>query len=124
MPTLTTWRSSTGVILQLDELFLLVVVGEFNVGKSAFINVLLGQRLLPEGVTPTTTQVTILSYGEEFMPMSRPVSRHGPVVSPDRMVHHINIVDTPGTNAIIRRHQEITEEFVPLVRSYPLRHLG
>ena len=31
---------------QLDELFLLVVVGEFNAGKSAFINALLGQRLL------------------------------------------------------------------------------
>jgi small GTP-binding protein len=27
--------------------------------------------------------------------------------------YRINIVDTPGTNAIIRRHQEITEEFVP-----------
>ncbi len=29
---------------QLDELFLLVVVGEFNSGKSAFINALLGQK--------------------------------------------------------------------------------
>ena len=34
---------------QLDELFLLVVVGEFNAGKSAFINALLGQPLLAEG---------------------------------------------------------------------------
>ncbi|NIO72667.1 MAG: dynamin, partial [Anaerolineae bacterium] len=39
-------------ILQLDELFLLVTVGEFNSGKSAFINALLGQRFLAEGVTP------------------------------------------------------------------------
>ena len=39
-------------ILQLDELFLLVVVGEFNAGKSAFINALLGQRLLPRGLRP------------------------------------------------------------------------
>ena len=44
-------------ILQLDELFLLVVVGEFNSGKSAVINALLGQRLLEEGVTPTTSQI-------------------------------------------------------------------
>jgi ribosome biogenesis GTPase A len=33
-------------IRQLDELFLLVVAGEFNSGKSAFINALLGQPLL------------------------------------------------------------------------------
>ena len=32
---------------------------------------------------------------------------------PIEWLHDINIVDTPGTNAIIRRHQEITEEFVP-----------
>ena len=44
-------------IRQLDELFLLVVVGEFNAGKSAFINALLGQTVLTEGVTPTTAQI-------------------------------------------------------------------
>jgi ribosome biogenesis GTPase A len=51
-------------IHQLDELFLLVVVGEFNSGKSAFINALLGQKILKEGVTPTTTQINVLRYGE------------------------------------------------------------
>jgi hypothetical protein len=40
--------------LDLDELFLLVIVGEFNAGKSAFINALLGTPFLEEGVTPTT----------------------------------------------------------------------
>jgi ribosome biogenesis GTPase A len=43
-------------ILQLDELFLLVVVGEFNAGKSALINALLGAKILSEGVTPTTSR--------------------------------------------------------------------
>src|SRR5579859_6404164 len=47
--------------LDLDELFLLVVVGEFNSGKSAFINALLGARVLREGVTPTTAVITRLS---------------------------------------------------------------
>src|SRR5829696_7294631 len=51
-------------IRQLDELFLLVVVGEFNAGKSAFINALLGQTVLTEGVTPTTAQIQVLRYGE------------------------------------------------------------
>ena len=50
-------------LLQLDELFLLVIVGEFNAGKSAFINALLGHRFLTEGVTPTTTQINVLKYG-------------------------------------------------------------
>src|SRR5512147_1066250 len=51
-------------IQQLEEIFLLVIVGEFNSGKSAFINALLGQKLLKEGVTPTTTQINILRYGD------------------------------------------------------------
>ena len=45
-------------IAQLEGLFLLVVVGEFNAGKSAFVNALLGREVLQEGVTPTTTEVS------------------------------------------------------------------
>jgi ribosome biogenesis GTPase A len=97
---------------QLSGLFLLVVAGEFNSGKSSFINALLGERVLPEGVTPTTDRINIL--------------RHGPGVSeqlreayllerthPAELLREINIVDTPGTNAIIRRHEELTRDFVP-----------
>ena len=51
-------------IAQLDELFLLVVVGEFNAGKSAFINALIGQPLMKEGVTPTTAVITVLEHGD------------------------------------------------------------
>ena len=47
-------------IRQIDDLFLLVIVGEFNAGKSSFINALLGENLLKEGVTPTTTQINII----------------------------------------------------------------
>src|SRR5688572_32947061 len=51
-------------IRQLDELFLLVIVGEFNAGKSAFINALVGSPVALEGVTPTTAQINVLQYGE------------------------------------------------------------
>src|SRR4051794_8776231 len=51
-------------LADLDEMFLLVVVGEFNAGKSAFINALLGERVLEEGVTPTTSVINLLRYGE------------------------------------------------------------
>ncbi len=97
---------------QLDEFFLLVVVGEFNSGKSAFINALLGTRFLDEGVTPTTSQVHILRYGPQ--PAAEQVEPFLLRLSyPVDWLQEINIVDTPGTNAIIQRHQEITEAFVP-----------
>ena len=32
-------------------------------------------------------------------------------------------MDTPGTNAIIRRHEELTRDFVPARRPGPVRHL-
>jgi len=51
------------VLRQLDELFLLVVVGEFNSGKSAFIN-----ALLEEGVVPTISRIQVLKYGETVGP--------------------------------------------------------
>jgi len=97
---------------QLDELFLLVIVGEFNAGKTAFLNALLGERLLPEGVLPTTSQIQVLRYGErqsEEVPGEDAVVIHLPV----DWLQEINLVDTPGTNAVIQRHQEITEHFIP-----------
>jgi len=99
-------------IHQLDELFLLVIVGEFNSGKSAFINALLGERFLPEGVTPTTAQICILNHG----PVSEQEVTEDGVLTftyPADFLREINIVDTPGTNAIIRRHEQLTQEFVP-----------
>lgn len=99
-------------IRQLDELFLLVVVGEFNAGKSALINALLGQPLLQEGVTPTTTRIHLIKYGtcheHSLIDTVTEVT-----TAPLEVLREINIVDTPGTNAIRREHEAITREFVP-----------
>ena len=46
-----------------EERFSLVVLGEFNHGKSTFVNALVGQAILPTGITPTTAILTHLSYG-------------------------------------------------------------
>ena len=54
-PDLATLSAS---VRQLDELFLIVVVGEFNAGKSAFVNALLGERIFEEGVTSTTVPLS------------------------------------------------------------------
>lgn len=99
-------------IRQLDELFLLVVVGEFNAGKSAFINALVGRRVMPEGVTPTTAQIHVLQYGDTPATF---VGEHGlqVVTAPVELLRQLHIVDTPGTNAIQREHERLTTDFVP-----------
>ncbi|XP_058197858.1 probable transmembrane GTPase FZO-like, chloroplastic isoform X2 [Rhododendron vialii] len=51
-------------VSQLDEPFLLVIVGEFNSGKSTVINALLGEKYLKDGVVPTTNEITFLRYSE------------------------------------------------------------
>lgn len=99
-------------ILQIDELFLLVVVGEFNSGKSSFINALVGSKLLKEGVTPTTTHINILRYGdsEQRTAIEENLTL---ITAPIDLLRELSIVDTPGTNAIMREHEAITSQFIP-----------
>jgi small GTP-binding protein len=96
----------------LGELFLLVIVGEFNSGKSAFVNALLGSVVAEEGVTPTTDSITVLRHAEEPVEKRR---KDGVLEKgyPSEFLREIAIVDTPGTNAIIRHHEELSRGFVP-----------
>src|SRR4028118_190984 len=137
-------------LVDIEELFLLVIVGEFNSGKSAFINALLGdEELSREGVTPTTDRITGLRYGGQTAgsaPLRNPflgaeeLAREGVTPTTDRItvlryggqpaererregvlekeypndfLREVAIVDTPGTNAIIRHHEELSRGFVP-----------
>ena len=99
-------------IRQLDGLFLLVVVGEFNAGKSAFVNALLGADVLPEGVTPTTARITVVRFGDGTDPR---VDDQGVlyVTAPVELLRDLHVVDTPGTNAVLREHEAVTRRFVP-----------
>lgn len=57
---------ATDLVKKLEaDRFHLVVVGEFNHGKSTFVNALLGRHVLPTGVTPTTAVIHHLEYSEE-----------------------------------------------------------
>jgi small GTP-binding protein len=96
----------------LDDIFLLVVVGEFNAGKSACINALLHTNALEEGVIPTTHQITVIRYGEQSGQHQRGQGILE-IDHPADFLQDISIVDTPGVNAVLREHERLTEEFVP-----------
>ncbi|HRA19360.1 MAG TPA: dynamin family protein [Anaerolineae bacterium] len=95
----------------LDDLFLLVVTGEFNAGKSRLINVLLGGRFLEEGVTPTTQEVQVLIHGTAGTRRARSGYLVREIDAP--LLRELHLVDTPGANAIIREHEALTRDFLP-----------
>lgn len=92
-------------------------LGEFNSGKSTFINALLGERYLKEGVVPTTNEITFLRYSESDSDEKQRCERHpdGQYICyiPAPILKEMIIVDTPGTNVILQRQQRLTEEFIP-----------
>ncbi len=96
----------------LEERFLLVVVGEVKAGKSSFLNALLGRDLCAVGPTPLTDRICVLQWGatpaervvEEFL-VERDVDAE--------LLREVSLVDTPGTNSILRQHSTLTERFIP-----------
>ena len=100
------------LVNEMDELFLLVIVGEYNSGKSTFINALLGDEVFAMGDLPTTRAISILRYGEAGPPETIGENiqlYHYPL----EVLRDLDIVDTPGTNSIERMEEEITRQFVP-----------
>ncbi|MFC1959094.1 dynamin family protein [Chloroflexota bacterium] len=98
----------------LRDLFLMVVVvGEFNAGKSTFINALLGDELLPTGITPTTEVIELIRYDETVT--------HGSALREDgvREWSHpqvggagVVLVDTPGTGSVFEKHEQTARNFL------------
>jgi small GTP-binding protein len=124
--------------LQADR-FHLVVVGEFNHGKTTFVNALLGQRVLPVGVTPTTAVIHNIEWAEtpraavcfasgerkplEFSEIGsfavNSAASHDAVDSlvvgyPSALLEKgVVLVDTPGVNDLSRQRADITYEYIP-----------
>jgi len=73
---------------------------------------MLGEKVLQEGVTPTTSRVTLLKWGET---MTEQIVDDGfaIVTYPLPLLKQVSIVDSPGSNALIRKHERLTDEFVP-----------
>jgi small GTP-binding protein len=122
----------------LDRPLVVTVMGEFNAGKSTFVNAFLGEEVAPMGITPTTATVNILKYGAERkgrvlyldestreLPWSEVpgfLKRLGAdeartiriveLLYPLELLQRINVVDTPGLNSIHPEHEEVARRFI------------
>lgn len=123
-----------------EERFSIVVIGEFNHGKSSFVNALIGSSLLPVGITPTTATINHLVYAQE--PSARAVMEDGSSQRVDPaalqqwvtidahvphtdiryvevgipspfLADHLTLVDTPGVNDISEARAQITYQYIP-----------
>src|SRR2546423_1624441 len=99
-------------LTNLQSAALLVIVGEVKAGKSSFINALLREDVCEVAPGPCTARIQELVYGAE-----RRVETLGEswqrVSLPKEALREITMVDTPGTNSIVKDHQTITENYIP-----------
>src|SRR3982751_5871521 len=96
-----------GLLTNIREPLLFVVVGEVKAGKSSLINALFGQEIARADVLPATDRVCIYRYGAEEKQIEvspRLVECYLPI----DFLKDFNIVDTPGTNTMVVEHQTIT----------------
>jgi tetratricopeptide (TPR) repeat protein/GTP-binding protein EngB required for normal cell division len=121
-----------------DRPLLVAVMGEFNAGKSSFVNALCGAEIAPTGVTPTTATINVLRFGAtsearvvhhdgsaRAIPADDLVAFLGRLRDADarevRMVEiflpvealrRVEIVDTPGLNSIRPEHERVARDFL------------
>jgi GTP-binding protein EngB required for normal cell division len=122
-----------------SERFHLVVLGEFNHGKSTFVNALLDSDILPTGITPTTASINhvvwaqhptarvVLTTGESKFLDPHQIKEwvtvaggHASEVAyvelgypSDLVKNHVVLVDTPGVNDLNEQRAEVTYGYVP-----------
>ncbi|MEM6629274.1 MAG: dynamin family protein [Bacteroidota bacterium] len=99
---------------RINEPFMFVIVGEVKAGKSSFVNALLdaGAEVVEAAPQPMTDTIQEVTYGEKDQIVEiNPFLKR--IMHPVEILKEISIVDTPGTNTIIEKHQEITEGFIP-----------
>ena len=124
-------------------LFFVACVGQFKRGKSSLLNALVGEPVVPVGVTPVTAVVTVIRHGprtharvriddggwEEVSPADLPdfvteernpenrrnVTAVEVFVPSPLLAEGMCLVDTPGIGSIFAGNTEATRAFVPHV---------
>jgi GTP-binding protein EngB required for normal cell division len=125
-----------------EDRFTLAVLGQFKRGKSSLMNAIIGRELLPTGVLPLTSAITVLKYGPE----ERLEIRHDGLSFPEELPvaalpeyvtekgnpanqkkvkaaclelpvpflrRGIEFVDTPGVGSALTANTELTYGFLP-----------
>jgi len=100
------------LLRDISEPLLFVVVGEVKSGKSSLLNALFGNEFAKVDVLPATDRVYIFRYGSEEKSAevsSKLTERYLPIP----FLRDFNVVDTPGTNTMVKEHQMVAEDFMP-----------
>jgi len=105
-------KLSSDILATVNSPFLFVVVGEIKAGKSSFVNALIGRPVCKVDPAPCTHEIQQIVYRDEYTEkaLSAEVKQIG---LPVEILRKVAIVDTPGTNTVMRHHQEITRRFIP-----------
>jgi GTP-binding protein EngB required for normal cell division len=124
-----------------EENFNLVVAGQFKRGKSSLINALLGDRLLPVGVVPLTSVVTLIRSGpsvrarvelldgrsqelaletlaeyvtERGNPKNAKGVRQVVIEHPSAwLADGVQLIDTPGIGSVYEHNTDVTQQYLP-----------
>jgi len=100
------------LLRDITEPLLFVVVGEVKSGKSSLLNALFGNEFAKVDVLPATDRVCIFHHGPEDKTnevSSKLTERYLPIP----FLRDFNVVDTPGTNTMVKEHQMVAEDFLP-----------
>jgi cellulose synthase operon protein C len=120
-----------------DRPLLVAVMGEFNAGKSSFVNALCGRAVAPVGATPTTATINVLRYGAAggrvlyhdgsarelgnsdvagflgaLTEQQAAVVRAVEIFQPLELLRQVEIVDTPGLNSLRPEHEAVAQGFL------------
>ena len=100
------------LLRDISEPLLFVVAGEVKSGKSSLLNALFGDEFAKVDVLPATDRVYIFRYAAEEKSTevsSKLTERYLPIP----FLRDFNVVDTPGTNTMVKEHQMVAEDFMP-----------
>lgn len=124
-----------------NNVFNLVVLGQFKRGKTSLINALLGDEILPTAVVPLTSIATILKYGEALRimvflndgsvkeirhenlplyvtekgnPKNEKNVREVVITYPSQYLKDgVQLIDTPGVGSVYQHNTDIAYQYIP-----------